>query len=64
MKTKQLDEYKNKPVEELEKDLQFLRGRMNALKFDLASGKTKNLKEMREVRKNIAQLLTLLQSKN
>ena len=36
------------------------RERLRSLKFDLASGKVKNVREIRELKKTIARILTLL----
>jgi large subunit ribosomal protein L29 len=51
-----------------EKDLQDLlsarKEKLRSLKFDLSSGKVKNVKEIREVKKDIAQILTVINSKN
>lgn len=44
---------------ELEKEIREFRARLEALRFDLAAGKVKNIKEIKAVRKSIAQLLTL-----
>jgi len=60
MKRKVFQEYKEKPVPELEKELKVLKERMVSLKIDLATGKVKSLKEMKEIKKSIAQFETLL----
>lgn len=59
MKRKEFQSKKEKPVVELEKEIREFRARLEALRFDLAAGKVKNIKEIKAVRKNIAQLLTL-----
>lgn len=59
MKKKELQSKKEKPVVELEKEIREFRARLESLRFDLAAGKVKNIKEIKAVRKNIAQLLTL-----
>jgi ribosomal protein L29 len=59
MKKKDLQNHKTKPSIELEKELNGQRTRLNALKFDLAAGKVKNIREIRHIKKNIAQILTL-----
>jgi len=51
---------KNKP--ELQKLLEDLREKLRQLRFDLAAGKVKNVREIRKIKKNIAQILTLLKS--
>lgn len=60
MKRKVFQEYKEKPMPELEKELKTLKERMVSLKIDLATGKVKSLKEMKEIKKSIAQFETLL----
>jgi len=60
MKKKELQEYKSKPVAELEKVLREKRDRFVELKFAIATGKVKSLKEFGEVRKTIAQIETIL----
>ena len=63
MKKKNLQELRNKAAAELEKDLALNRERLRALKFDLAAGKVKNIKEIQTVKKTIAQILTILKTK-
>ncbi len=60
MKKRAFQEYKEKPMPELEKELKTLKERMVNLKIDLATGKVKSLKEMKEIKKSIAQFETLL----
>lgn len=60
MKAKELRQ-KSKP--ELEKLLRDLREKLRQLKFDLAAGKLKNVREIREVKRDIARILTLLKEK-
>lgn len=59
MKRKEFQAQKEKPVAELEKEIREYRARLEALQFDLAAGKVKNIKEIKAVKKNIAQLLTI-----
>jgi len=63
MKKKEFQEYKNKSKAEILKDLANYREKLANLKFDLAAGKVKNIREIRLVKKTIAQLLTLLKNK-
>jgi len=63
MKKNNLQELKNKVAAELQKDLAGNRERLRALKFDLAAGKVKNIKEIKTVKKTIAQILTILKTK-
>jgi len=61
MKTEEL---RQKSIGELNKLLQAKRERLRQLKFDLASGKIKNVREIRQIKKDIAGILTLLCQKN
>jgi ribosomal protein L29 len=60
MKKKEFEDLKNKPAEELRKFLRELQERKETLSFDLAQGKVKNIQELRNVKKSIAQILTIL----
>ncbi len=64
MKKKVFQEYMGKPTPELEKELKTLKERMVNLKIDLATGKVKSLKEMKEMKKSIAQFETLLNARD
>lgn len=59
MKKKDLADHKIKPLAELEKELKSQREKLNVLRFNLAAGKVKNIREIRHIKKNIAQILTL-----
>ena len=63
MKQKEWQEHKNKAAVELEKEMHGLRERLNQLRFDLAAGKVKNIREIRHIKKGIAQILTILKEK-
>ncbi len=58
-----LEELRKKSKEELKKLLIDYRERLRNLKFDLAAGKVKNVREIRELKKDIARVLTLSKSK-
>lgn len=58
-----ITELRQKSKSELQKLLQESRERLRQLKFDLTSGKVKNVKEIRETKKDIARILTLLNEK-
>lgn len=60
MKTQELLQ---KPKIELEKLLKDLRERQRSLRFDLAAGKVKNVREIRQIKKDIARIMTLLKLK-
>lgn len=63
MKKKELNNIKNKSAEELFKDLATKLDELAKLRFDLSSGKVKNVKEIRETRRSIAQIKTLITGK-
>lgn len=52
-----------KSKKELQKILIEQKERLRSLRFDLVSGKVKNVKEIRWVKKNIARILTLINKK-
>lgn len=56
------EELKKKSKADLEKLLEEKHERLRVLRFDLASGKVKNVREIRETKKDIARILTLLKS--
>lgn len=53
-------ELRQKSKEELAKMLSQDGNRLLNLRFDLAGGRIKNVKEIREVKKDIARILTLM----
>ena len=57
-----LAELKQKNKEEMQKLLEEDREKLRQLRFDLAGGKVKNVREVRKVKKEIAQILTLLKT--
>lgn len=57
-----VNELKQKSPLELQKILQDSRENLRQLRFDLASGKVKNVREIRKTRKDIARILTLLRN--
>ena len=60
----EIRELRQKTEEELKKFLSESRDRSRVLKFDLASGKVKNVREIRAVRKDISRIITILKEKN
>ncbi len=58
-----LAELRQKSKGELEKLLLDFRERLRQLRFDLASGKVKNVREIRHLKKDIARILTLIKEK-
>lgn len=63
MKKKELENLKNKTMIEIEKELRERQERLLGLKMDLALGKVKNIHEIKELKKSVAQLLTLKNTK-
>lgn len=60
MKRKEIEQMKNLPVAELAKAVKNGREHLRVMKFDLAAGKVKDVRELRESKKNIARALTLM----
>lgn len=63
MKKKELTTHRGKSVEDIMKEIRELEARKEALQFDLAAGKVKNIREIRTVKKSVAQLNTLLRER-
>lgn len=59
-----ISELRTKTESEIKKILQENRERMRQLRFDLASGKVKNIREIRKVKKIIAKSLTVAKERN
>ena len=57
-------ELRQKSKKELQKLLSEKREKLRSLRFDLVSGKVKNVREIREVKKDIARVLTILKVKD
>lgn len=57
MKTKEI---RQKTALELQKLLDEKKGKLGNLNFDLVGGRVKNIKEIRETKKDIAKILTIL----
>ncbi len=57
-------EFKQKSKEELKKTLEESRDKLRQLRFDLSAGKVKNVREIRQIKKITAQILTLLKQKS
>jgi len=55
-----LTELRQKSKEELQDLLQDLKEKLHQLRFDLAAGKVKNVREIRAIKKDIARILTFL----
>ena len=63
MKKKDLQQIKNKPEQELRQQVVTLKDTLWNLQKDLDSGKVKNIKEIHKAKKEIAQVLTILNNK-
>ena len=53
-------EIRQKSKKDLERILQENREKLRQLRFNLASGKVKNVREIRQIKKDIARILTIL----
>jgi len=60
---KKVDELRQKTKEELQKFLSEQKEKLHSLRFDIALKKSKNVREIRKIRKSIAQILTILKQK-
>ena len=60
MKYKDIQQLKTKSLPELQKDLAEYREKLRKLQFDLAQGKVKNIREIKETKKIIARILTII----
>ena len=58
------EELRQKSKDELKKIVQDSRERLRQLRFDLAAGKVKNVREIRKIKKEIARILTILRITN
>lgn len=64
MKVKEFKNFKTKGIPELQKELATREEKLAQLRFDLAAGKVKNIREIRHIKKDIAQILTLIKISN
>ena len=55
-----INKLRQKSKSELQKILSDNREKLRQLRFDLAAGKVKNVREVRKVKKDIARILTIL----
>jgi ribosomal protein L29 len=63
MNKKDITARRGKSADDLVKEIRELESRKEALQFDLAAGKVKNIREIRDVKKSVAQLHTLLKER-
>ena len=57
-------ELRQKSKEELQQLLEDQKNTLRQLRFDLAAGKVKNVRQIRQLRKTIAQILTVCPKNN
>ena len=57
-----ISELKQKSQKELKKLLEEKREKSRQLRFDLLSGKVKNVREIRAIKKDIARILTIVKN--
>ena len=57
-------ELKQRTIEELKSILKQKEEKLSQFSFDLASGKVKNIREIKEAKKDIARILTIINSKS
>ncbi len=63
MKKKDIQDLKMRSKGELQKSVVEIHEQIRALRFDLAQGKVKNAKEIKELRKTVARIFTFLKTK-
>ncbi len=59
-----ITEIRRKSAQELQKDLYINREKVRQLRFDLASGKVKNVRDIRKIRREIARIITIIKEKS
>jgi ribosomal protein L29 len=62
MKTRDIQELKNKSAAELERMAKEGRAKLHSLQLDLAAGKVKNVSSLRALKKDIARMMTFKRS--
>ena len=62
-KQEQMREFLRLDKEGLQRELQRQRDKLRQFRFDLASGKVRDVRAIRVVKKNIARIMTILNSK-
>ncbi|OGZ01905.1 MAG: 50S ribosomal protein L29 [Candidatus Liptonbacteria bacterium RIFCSPLOWO2_01_FULL_53_13] len=62
MTREEFKQLKQKPAAEVEAALKEAREKLRVLTFDLAAGKVKNVAALREQKKDIARMLTVLRN--
>jgi ribosomal protein L29 len=64
MKKNDFKQLKNLNIEELKKMVLEKKSKLRELRFNLNVGKVKNFSDIRKIKKEIAQILTLINEKN
>lgn len=60
MKKKDIQDLKNRPVEELARLVHDEQEKLRALRFDLAAGKVKDVRQIHEAKKKVARMKTFI----
>jgi ribosomal protein L29 len=63
MKTREIQELKNKPDAELERMIEEGNAKLREFRFDLAAGKVKDISKIHETRKGVARMKTFLEQR-
>ncbi len=63
MKKSEMQKMAKKTIVDLRKDLDSAREELRSLRFDLATGKVKNIAKIHELKKTIARVMTLINQK-
>lgn len=63
MKKQEFQQLKGKSASELQKDLKGYQEKLRDMKLDLAAGKVKNIKEIKNFKNIVARILTILNTK-
>jgi ribosomal protein L29 len=63
MKKSTVEQFNSRNTKELQKQLNDNRDKLWSLKTDLVSGKVKNVREIKKLKRDIARILTVMKSK-
>lgn len=63
MKKEDLQELKKRPLNDLQERLRKEREKLNDLQFNVSMGKVKNIAELKNIKKNVARILTIINKK-
>ncbi len=58
-----INEFKNKSVKDLTETLEEKKSKLRDLRFGVGGAQLKNVRDIRKIKKDIAQILTLINSK-